>query len=71
MMTPTEEQQRLAKYDAVLADIELKQEQLRQLHVFEPRRLTFQMLTAAATVLGAGGAFVGAVVALAIFLAHR
>jgi hypothetical protein len=63
-MTPIE-------LDSILADIELKQEQLRQLRVFEPRRLTFQLLTAVATVLGAGGAFVGSVVALAVFLAHR
>lgn len=71
MTAYTPEQRDRATIDALLADIELKQEQLRQLRVYEPRRLTFQLLTAVATVLGAGGAFVAAVIALAAFLAHR
>ena len=68
---PTQEQRERVAFDALLADLELKQEQLRQLRVYEPRRLTYQLLTAVATVLGAGGAFVGAVVALAIYLARH
>jgi hypothetical protein len=69
MTTYTPEQRDRASMNALLALIELKQEQLRQLRVYEPRRLTFQLLTAVATVLGAGGAFVAAAIALAVFLA--
>ena len=65
------EQERRAKYDAVLADLELKQEELRQLRVFEPRRLTFQMLSAVAAILLAAAAFAGSVLALSAWISRQ
>ena len=58
---PTAEQQQRAKWDLLLTDIEYRTEQLRQLKVYEPRRLLIQAITATAALLG-GGAAIGAVV---------
>jgi hypothetical protein len=69
--TPTTEQAQRAKYDAVLADLELKQEQLRQLRVFEPRRLAFQMLSAVAALLLAAAAFAGSVLAVSAWISRQ
>jgi hypothetical protein len=86
LTTPTTEQEQRAKYDAVLADIELKQEQLRQLRVFdvelkqqqlrqfaiyEPRRLAFQLLGAVAALLLSGAAFAGSVLAVSNWIARQ
>lgn len=86
LTTPTSEQEQRAKYDAVLADLELKQEQLRQLRVFdvelkqqqlrqfaiyEPRRLAFQLLGAVAALLLAGAAFAGSVLAVSSWISRQ
>jgi hypothetical protein len=71
LTAPTSDQEQRAKYDAVLADLELKQEQLRQLRLFEPRRLTFQMLGAVAALLVACAAFTGSVLALSAWISRQ
>lgn len=53
---PTDEQIQRAKWDLLLSDIEYRAEQVRQIKVFEPRRLLIQGLTAAAVLLAAGAA---------------
>ncbi len=53
---PTAEQLAHAKWDLLLADIELRLEQVRQTKAYEPRRLVIQALTAAAAVFVAGAA---------------
>ena len=53
---PTAEQQQRAKWDLLLLDIETRTEQLRQLKVYEPRRLVFMGLTSGAALFGAGAA---------------
>ena len=54
-------QQEEAKNDLLLADIEMRLEQVRQLKSYEPRRLWIQAITALAALFGAGAA-VGAVI---------
>jgi len=53
---PTAEQIQRAKWDLLLADLEYRQEQIRQIKTFEPRRLLIQGLTAGGVLLGAGAA---------------
>lgn len=53
--TPTAEQQQRAKWDLLLADLERRHEQIRQMKAYEPRRLIIQAITAAAAVFAAGG----------------
>jgi len=66
---PTGEQEQRAKWDQLLTDIELKQEQLRQLRTIdydsklrqyrsEAWRLAFMGMTAGAALFGAGAAFI-------------
>lgn len=55
---PSAEQEQRAKWDLILTDIELKQEQLRQLRSFEPWKLAFSGMTAGAALFAAGAAFV-------------
>lgn len=57
LATPTPEQEQRARWDLLLTDIELKQEQLRQLKTFEPWKLAFAG-TAGAALFAAGAAFV-------------
>ena len=54
--SPTEEQRQRAKWDLLLTDIEYRQEQLRQIKTYEPKRLVIQGVTAAAVLMGAGAA---------------
>jgi hypothetical protein len=58
IVLPTAEQEQRAKWDQLLSDIELKQEQLRQLRTFEPWKLAFSGMTAGAAFFAAGVAFV-------------
>lgn len=53
---PTPEQRQRAAWDLLLTDLELRQEQLRQLKSYEPRRLLIQGLTAGGVLVGAGAA---------------
>lgn len=53
---PTSEQEQRAKWDLLLADLELRTEQVRQTKAYEPRRLVIQAVVAAATVFIAGAA---------------
>ena len=55
-VTPTPEQRQRAAWDLLLLDIETRTEQLRQLKVYEPRRLLIQGLTAGGVLVGAGAA---------------
>jgi len=64
MTMPSEEQQQRIKWDLLLADFELRLEQVRQIKSFEPRRLVIQGLTAAAALLAAGGVVGGLIVSL-------
>jgi hypothetical protein len=68
---PTAEQEQRAKWDLLLLDIETRNEQLRQLRVFESRRLTFQLLGAVAALLLAGAAFAGSVLAVSSWIARQ
>ena len=58
IVQPTGEQEQRAKWDRLLIDIELKQEQLRQLRPYEPWKLAFSGMTAGAAFFAAGAAFV-------------
>jgi hypothetical protein len=58
-MTETEEREQLVRIDAALADIALKQEQLRQMWAYEPWGLMFAGLTAMAIFGGTVGAGLG------------
>jgi hypothetical protein len=62
---PSDEQQQRARWDLLLLDIEHRTEQVRQIKVFEPRRLLIQGLTAAAALLAAGGVVGGLIATLA------
>ncbi len=53
---PTDDQRQRAKWDLLLADLELRAEQVRQMKHYEPWRLAAAMATAAAGLLGAGAA---------------
>jgi len=61
---PSAEQQQRAKWDLLLLDIEMRSEQLRQIQVYEPWRLWFMRLGAAAALLAAGGVVGGLLVRL-------
>ena len=61
---PTPEQQQQVQWDLLLADFALRLEQVRQIKVYEPRRLLIQGLTAAAALLAAGGVVGGLLVRL-------
>jgi hypothetical protein len=65
-VVPTAEQEQRAKWDLLLLDIEHRSEQLRQLKVFEPRRMIIQGVTATAVLVGAGAALGGVLVKLLI-----
>ena len=58
IVQPTGEQEQRANWDRLLIDIELKQEQLRQLRPYEPWKLAFSGITAGAAFFPAGAAFV-------------
>ena len=59
---PSAAQQQRAKWDLLLLDIEHRTEQVRQIKVYEPKRLLIQGLTAAAALLAAGGVVGGLLV---------
>ena len=61
---PTPEQQQRAKWDLLLTDLEYRGEQLRQIRAFEPWRMVFTAITAAAALMGAGGVVGGLIVRL-------
>jgi hypothetical protein len=65
---PTSEQEARAEWDLLLIDIEYRIEQLRQIKVFEPRRLMLAGLTAGAAVFGTN--LVGTLGVLWRLLAH-
>jgi hypothetical protein len=54
--TPTPEQEQRARWDLLLLDLEHRAEQVRQLKVYEGKRLVIQAVTSAGVLLGAGGA---------------
>jgi hypothetical protein len=56
---PSEEQKQRAKWDLLLADLELRQEQVRSMKAFENWRFVLQVLTAGAAVGGALGVWLG------------
>ena len=56
--SPSDEQKQRAKWDLLLADLEYRQEQLRQAKQYEPWRLAFAGMTAGAVLFAAGAAFV-------------
>lgn len=58
---PSEEQKARAKWDLLLADLELRAEQIRQMKRFEPWRLAAALLL---TGFGTAAAVIGATVAL-------
>jgi hypothetical protein len=60
----TEAQREEARNDLILADIALKQEQLRTMKAFEGWRFVFQAMTAGAAVFGSGAAVGGLLIAL-------
>ena len=60
---PSDEQQRRAKWDLLLLDIEQRTEQVRQLKTFEGR-LLIQAIAAASAVFAAGGVVGGLLVRL-------
>jgi hypothetical protein len=64
MTMPSDEQRQRAKWDFLLLDLEHRAEQVRQIKVFEPRRLLLQGLAAAAALMGAGGVVGGLLVNL-------
>jgi hypothetical protein len=64
MALPSAEQEQQVKWDLLLADFELRLEQVRQIKSFEPRRLLFQGLTAFAAIFAAGGVVGGLLVRL-------
>lgn len=64
---PTPEQEARAKWDLLLTDLELRQEQLRQLKRYEPMRLLAAMMTATTI---AGSAVAAAILWVAHLLAH-
>ena len=55
---PTDEQKQRAKWDLLLADLEYRQDQLRQSKQYEPWRSAFAGMTAGAALFAAGAAFV-------------
>jgi hypothetical protein len=55
-MTAIDEREQLARIDLALADIAMRQEQLKQLKTYEGWRLAFQGLTAGGAVFAAGAA---------------
>ena len=55
---PTEDQQQRANWDLLLADLEYRQEQLRQARHYVPWRPAFGGMTAGAALFAAGAAFV-------------
>jgi membrane protein YqaA with SNARE-associated domain len=59
MVHLTDTQKDEAKYDLVLADIALKQEQLRAMKAFENWRFVLQVATAGAAIGGAFGVWLG------------
>ena len=59
MTQMTDEQKEEVRIDQILADIALKQEQLRAMKAFENWRFVLQLLTAGAAVGGAFGVWVG------------
>lgn len=63
-ITPTPEQEQRAKWDLILADLELRAEQIRQMKGFpagtyETHRIFIQAISAAAAVFIAGAAVGG------------
>jgi hypothetical protein len=64
MALPSAEQEQQVKWDLLLADFELRLEQVLQIKSFEPRRLLFQGLTAFAAIFAAGGVVGGLLVRL-------
>jgi hypothetical protein len=54
IVLPTAEQEQRAKWDLLLTDIELKQEQLRHLRTFEGWKLAFAGMTSGAALMAAG-----------------
>jgi len=61
---PSPEQTQRAQWDLLLTDLEYRGEQLRQIKVFEPRRMWISAVTAAAALMGAGGVVGGLLVRL-------
>jgi hypothetical protein len=61
---PSAEQEQRAKWDLLLLDLEQRAEQVRQLKVFEGKRLAIQAVTAAGALLAAGGVVGGLLVRL-------
>jgi hypothetical protein len=59
---PTSEQEQRVKWDLLLADFDLRLEQVRQMRGYEPKRLLFQGLTAFAAIFAAGGVVGGLLV---------
>ena len=59
---PSAEQEQRAKWDLLLLDLEQRAEQVRQLKVFEGKRLAIQAVTAAGALLAAGGVVGGNVI---------
>ena len=55
-MTAIDEREQIVRIDLALADIAMRQEQLRQLKSYEGWRLAFQGLIAGGTLFGAGAA---------------
>jgi hypothetical protein len=64
MTIPSDEQKQRAQWDLLLLDLEHRAEQVRQIKVFEPRRLLIQGLIAAAALMAAGGVIGGLLVNL-------
>lgn len=64
MPLPSTEQEQRAKWDLLLLDLEHRAEQVRQLKVYEGKRLAVQALVAAGTLLAAGGVVGGLIVRL-------
>jgi hypothetical protein len=58
-MTETEQREQLVRIDAALADIALKQEQLRQMKAYEPWKLFATVLTTVAVASGVFGGGIG------------
>jgi hypothetical protein len=56
---PTAEQQQRAKWDLLLTDLELRNEQVRQIKRYEPWRMVLTGLTTGAAVFGSGAATLG------------
>jgi hypothetical protein len=59
MVTLTDAQKTEAKNDLLLADIELRLEQIRSMRRYEDWRFVLQVLTAGAAIGGAFGVWIG------------